>query len=122
MQKHNQSEGETLNNHKETEETEFNDAVELGSLTTATYYQSHGRERQRRSRKPVNNLPRLTDTDTEGEEDELLLSPGKRRQRCCNMFSIICCRRKEFQSRTVWVGQECLQNSHQISSKIRNTT
>ena len=25
------------------------------------------------------------------------------------MFSIICCRRKEFQSRTVWVGQECLQ-------------
>ena len=81
MQKHNQSEGETLNNHKESEDTEFNDAVELGSLTTATYYQSHGRERQRRSRKPVNNLPRLTDTDTEGEEDELLLSPGKRRQR-----------------------------------------
>ena len=51
MQKHNLSEGETLNNHKETENTEFNDAVELGSLTTATYYQSHGRERQRRSRK-----------------------------------------------------------------------
>ena len=25
------------------------------------------------------------------------------------MFSIMCCRRKEFQSRTVWVGQECLQ-------------
>ena len=25
------------------------------------------------------------------------------------MFTRICCRKKEFQSRTVWIGQECLQ-------------
>ena len=80
MQKHHQSDGETLNNHKETEETNFNDTVELGSLTTATYCQSHGRERRGRSKRSVNNA-RLTDTDTEAEEDELLLSPGKRRKR-----------------------------------------
>ena len=80
MQKHHQSEGETLNSHKESEGTNFNDSVELGSLTTATYYQSQGRERRGRSKTSVNNA-RLTDTDTEGEEDELLLSPGKRRQR-----------------------------------------
>ena len=54
--------------------------MELGSLTTATYYQSHGRERRGRSKRSVNNA-RLTDTDTEAEEDELLLSPGKRRKR-----------------------------------------
>ena len=80
MQKHHQGEAEILNNHEETQDPNFNDAVELGSLTTATYYQSHGRERRGRSKKSVNNA-RLTDTDTEAEEDELLLSPGKRRQR-----------------------------------------
>ena len=80
MQRLTQNDAEILNNHEEASDSNFNDSVELGKLATATFHHNQGRDRRGRSRKSMNNLP-LVDTDTEGEEDDLLLSPGKRQQR-----------------------------------------
>ena len=80
MQRQIQSDAEILNNHEEAQDSIFGDSVELGSLTTASYHRTQSRDKRARARKSMNNA-RLADTDTEGEEDDLLLSPGKRQQR-----------------------------------------
>ena len=80
MQRQNRNDIEILNNHEGAEESNIIDSVELGSLTTTTYYHSQGRDRKSGPRISANNI-HLADTDTEAEEDDLLLSPGKRQQR-----------------------------------------
>ena len=80
MQRLIQHEAEILNNREELQEAVLNDTVELESLSTATYHRSQGPSSRGRPHKSMNNLP-LIETDTEAEEDDLLLSPGKRKQR-----------------------------------------
>ena len=80
MQRLIQHEAEILNNREELQESVLNDTVKLESLSTATYHRSQGRSSRGRPQKSMNNLP-LIETDTEAEEDDLLLSPGKRKQR-----------------------------------------
>jgi hypothetical protein len=80
MQRQIQSDGEILNNHEEVQDSIFGDTVELGSLTTASYTRTQTRDKKGKSRKSVNNA-HLAETDTDAEEDDLLLSPGKRQQR-----------------------------------------
>ena len=80
MQRLIQHDAEILNNREELQESVLNDTVELESLSTATYHRSQGRSSRGRPKKSMNNLP-LIETDTEAEEDDLLLSPGKRKQR-----------------------------------------
>ena len=78
MQRQNQSEAEILNNHEE--DSIFGDSVELDSLATASYHRTQVRVNKGKSRKSMNNA-HLAETDTEAEEDDLLLSPGKRQAR-----------------------------------------
>ena len=80
MQRSNRNAIQILNNHEDTQESNLIDSVELGSLATTTYYHPQSRERKSESIISANNA-RLADTDTEAEEDDLLLSPGKRQQR-----------------------------------------
>ena len=80
MQRLNRNDIQLLNNHEVDQESDVIDSVELENRASTNYYHSQGRERKSRSGISANNV-RLADTDTEAEEDELLLSPGKRRQR-----------------------------------------
>ena len=80
MQRQIQSDAEILNNHEEVQDSIFGDSVELGSLPTASYHRTQGRDKRGKSRRSINNA-HLAETDTEAEEDDLLLSPGKRQQR-----------------------------------------
>ena len=80
MQRQNQAEAEILNNHEEVHDSIFGDSVELDSLATASYHRTQVRVNKGKSRKSMNNA-HLAETDTEAEEDDLLLSPGKRQTR-----------------------------------------
>ena len=76
MQRLNRSDFDILNNTEEN--TNSNIAVELGNLGSTQY---HTRSRERSTIGGSLNNIQLADTDTEADEDELLLSPGKRQQR-----------------------------------------
>ena len=76
MQRLDKNELDSLNDAEDNLDYNTADSVELVNLSSTRY---HTRSRERSTGRDVGNI-RLTDTDTEAEEEDLLLSPGKRQR------------------------------------------